>query len=56
MKNPIIVALDVENAREALSLVDRLGESVSFYKVGLELFTAEGPSIEIGRASWRERV
>ena len=45
MKNPIIVALDVENAREALSLVERLGEAVSFYKVGLELFTAEGPSI-----------
>jgi orotidine-5'-phosphate decarboxylase len=45
MKNPIIVALDVENAREALGLVERLGESVSFYKVGLELFTAEGPSI-----------
>lgn len=45
MNNPIIVALDVENAREALSLVERLGESVSFYKVGLELFTAEGPAI-----------
>jgi orotidine-5'-phosphate decarboxylase len=45
MHNPIIVALDVENAREALGLVERLGESVSFYKVGLELFTAEGPAI-----------
>lgn len=45
MKNPIIAALDVENAREALSLVERIGQSVSFYKVGLELFTAEGPSI-----------
>lgn len=45
MKNPIIVALDVENSFQALSLVEQLGESVSFYKVGLELFTAEGPSI-----------
>ncbi len=45
MKNPIIVALDVENSSQALSLVEQLGESVSFYKVGLELFTAEGPSI-----------
>ena len=45
MKNPIIVALDVENAREALNFVERLGETVSFYKVGLELFTAEGPTI-----------
>lgn len=43
--NPIIVALDVPNASEALALVDRLGASVGFYKVGLELFTAEGPPI-----------
>jgi orotidine-5'-phosphate decarboxylase len=43
--NPIIVALDVENAIEALSLVDRLGDTVQTYKVGLELFVAEGPSI-----------
>jgi len=45
MKNPIIVALDLENASEALKLVERLGDSVNFYKVGLELFTAEGPGI-----------
>lgn len=45
MKNPVIVALDVENGREALGLVEQLGDAVSFYKVGLELFTAEGPSI-----------
>lgn len=43
--NPIIVALDVPNAGEALSLVDRLGSAVEFYKVGLELFTAEGPAV-----------
>lgn len=45
MKNPIIVALDLENASEALKLVEALGDSVPFYKVGLELFTAEGPGI-----------
>jgi orotidine-5'-phosphate decarboxylase len=43
--NPIIVALDLENAVEALQLVDRIGDSVGFYKVGLELFTSEGPSV-----------
>lgn len=43
--NPIIVALDLENATEALQLVDRLGAAVGFYKVGLELFTAEGPAV-----------
>src|SRR5581483_9450859 len=41
-KNPIIVALDVENADKARELVRRLGDAVSFYKVGLELFTAAG--------------
>lgn len=44
MKNPIIVALDVPSAAEARPLVKRLGPSVNFYKVGLELFTAEGPA------------
>lgn len=43
--NPIIVALDLEDATAALRLVDRIGEAVGFYKVGLELFTAEGPSV-----------
>lgn len=43
--NPIIVALDLENASEALQLVDKIGPSVDFYKVGLELFTAEGPAV-----------
>jgi orotidine-5'-phosphate decarboxylase len=43
--NPIIVALDVESAADALHLVDCLEESVDFYKVGLELFAAEGPQV-----------
>lgn len=43
--NPIIVALDVENAAEARRIVEACGDAVGFYKVGLELFTAEGPSI-----------
>jgi orotidine-5'-phosphate decarboxylase len=40
-----IVALDVPTADAALALVDRLGESCTFYKVGLELFVAAGPPI-----------
>jgi orotidine-5'-phosphate decarboxylase len=44
MKNPIIVALDVPSAAEARAMVKRLGASVNFYKVGLELFVAEGPA------------
>ena len=34
----LIVALDVDSFDEAMDLVDRLAESVSFYKVGWQLF------------------
>src|SRR5262245_8686053 len=40
--SPVIVALDVESADEARALVAALGDSVSFYKVGLELYTSAG--------------
>jgi orotidine-5'-phosphate decarboxylase len=40
--NPIIVALDFDSAEGARELVDKLGSHVSFYKVGLELYTATG--------------
>ncbi len=43
--NPIIVALDVESAGEAHGLVARLGPSVNFYKVGMELYAAAGMQI-----------
>ena len=43
--NPLIVALDVENSAQALSLVDQLAETIDFYKVGMELFAAEGMPI-----------
>jgi orotidine-5'-phosphate decarboxylase len=38
----LIVALDVPTAKEARALADELGDTVRFYKIGLELFTAEG--------------
>jgi orotidine-5'-phosphate decarboxylase len=41
----IIVALDVSTKKEALDLVEQLGETISFFKVGLQLYTAEGPEI-----------
>lgn len=40
-----IVALDVADDRSAQGLVERLGDSCDYYKVGLELFTASGPTI-----------
>jgi len=42
--NPLIVALDFESAERARELVDRLGDRIEFYKVGLELYTAAGMS------------
>jgi orotidine-5'-phosphate decarboxylase len=36
----LIAALDVPSAADARALVDRLGESVRFYKIGLELSTS----------------
>ncbi len=41
-RNPIIVALDLESAQAARELVERLGDAVCFYKVGLELYAAAG--------------
>jgi len=41
----VIVALDVPNEAGALDLVDRLGEDLAFVKVGLELYTREGPAV-----------
>jgi orotidine-5'-phosphate decarboxylase len=38
----LIVALDVPSVREAEALVARLGESVSFYKIGYQLSFAGG--------------
>lgn len=40
-----IVALDVPGHEAALSIVDQLGETCRFYKIGSELFTACGPSV-----------
>ncbi len=41
----LIAALDVRNRAEAVEKVKAIGEAVGFYKIGLELFTAEGPDV-----------
>jgi orotidine-5'-phosphate decarboxylase len=41
----VIVALDVESSARAAKLVEQLGAATSFYKVGLQLLTADGPAI-----------
>ena len=41
----LIIALDVPSAAEARKLVAAVGEAAVFYKVGKQLFTAEGPQV-----------
>jgi orotidine-5'-phosphate decarboxylase len=41
-RDRLIVALDVADATAARALVTQLGDAVSFYKIGLELFMAGG--------------
>jgi orotidine-5'-phosphate decarboxylase len=41
----LIVALDVSTSAEARKIVAAVGDSALTYKVGMQLYTAEGPSI-----------
>ena len=41
----LIVALDVQTRAEAVEKVKLIGDAVDFYKIGLELYTAEGPDV-----------
>jgi orotidine-5'-phosphate decarboxylase len=43
-RNRIIIALDVQTKEEGIALVSKLRDARTF-KVGLELFTAEGPAL-----------
>jgi len=45
MRNPIIAALDVPSADEALDLARKIAPAVGAFKIGSELFTAAGPDI-----------
>ncbi|MFL6540881.1 MAG: orotidine-5'-phosphate decarboxylase [Chthoniobacterales bacterium] len=44
-RDRLIIALDVASADEALALVRELSGEVSFFKIGLQLYTAAGPEI-----------
>jgi orotidine-5'-phosphate decarboxylase len=41
----LIVALDVSSSAAAQRIVSAIGESASIYKVGMQLFVAEGPQV-----------
>src|SRR5262249_28993095 len=52
----LIVALDVSSAAAARKIVAAVGDSAQTYKVGMQLFTAEGPGIVRELVSSRRRV
>ena len=45
MKEKICLALDVSSRKEAMDLVRPLRDLTGMFKVGMQLFTAEGPSL-----------
>jgi orotidine-5'-phosphate decarboxylase len=54
--NRILVALDVESRHMALALADTLRGAVAGYKIGNQLFTAEGPGMVRALTSRGDRV
>ena len=45
LRNPIIAALDVPTAEQALKLAELIAPAVGAFKIGSELFTSAGPDI-----------
>ena len=45
LDNRLIVALDVHTMDDVRSLVSTLGDTVTYYKVGMELFYSVGPDV-----------
>ena len=56
MDNPILVALDVPDGGRALGLARALHGAVGGFKIGSQLFTAEGPEIVRALTARGERV
>ncbi|MFH1094560.1 MAG: orotidine-5'-phosphate decarboxylase [Candidatus Omnitrophota bacterium] len=44
-KTELIVALDVPSLKDAQVLVEKLSPAVKYFKIGMQLFTACGPSV-----------
>lgn len=54
--NRLIVALDVDSAQKARELVQVLSGAVAMFKIGMQLFTAAGPSLVREIIAGGERV
>ncbi len=56
MKPEIILAVDVPAAADVNPLLNKLPDQLTWFKVGLELFTAEGPAILAPFTSRRKHI
>ncbi len=56
VKDRLIVALDVQDRDSALRLVERLSGAAGMFKIGSQLFTAEGPQLVREIVATGERV
>src|SRR6202050_2879873 len=56
VRGKLIVALDVSTTAAAQKIVAAVGDSVLTYKVGMQLYTAEGPQIVRDLVASRRRV
>ncbi len=56
VRDRLIVALDVPDLASAIQHVDRLGDSVLWFKVGLELYTAAGRAAILALAERGRRI
>ena len=44
-RDRVCLALDVDSTQHAVDLVTQLKDEVGFFKIGLELYTNEGPDV-----------
>ena len=56
MTTTLIAALDVDSLEKAFNIVEKLGPTVTWYKVGKQLFTRFGPEIVKGLKSRGKKV
>jgi orotidine-5'-phosphate decarboxylase len=54
--NPLIIALDIGSAAEALELIEKIGPAADFYKVGMELYAAAGMDFVAQLGSFGKKV
>jgi len=56
VRDRLIVALDTPDLSSALAHVDRLGDSILWYKIGLQLFCAAGRQAILAIAERKKRI